>query len=439
MSKQLKRMYAEIAKTEAQDDGTLKVWGWASSGAVDSDGETITPDAMKAALPDYMKFGAVREMHQPKAAGTAIEAEVQDDGRTWFGAHVVDPVAVKKVEAGVYKGFSVGGKVTSRDTLNKTVIKGINLIEVSLVDRPANPEAVFTMFKAERTPEDDVNDLAELLDAGTVTPGELLAMAKAAREPKAEPVAPSAAPVEPKPADEVKKGLYSVQDFASVLGTLGWICRDAQDESAYEGDNSPVPAQMRAWLATGIGIFRAMAEEETSELLASLRTAAGEVEVIQLAREVADLQKAGAKFSAATKTALKGAHDAMKTACDHMDKLGYDADADKGAASEDLTKLTGELDTLKASMATLTAERDELAKAAAEAETLRKRVTELEAKPAPGKALLKAIGKGDDLGPIAAATNAAKSAKEELPAGASQEEITKAAIKDVYRGIAPKN
>ena len=40
--------------------------------------EAPTVETMKAALPDYLKFGAVREMHQAKAAGTAIEAEVQD-------------------------------------------------------------------------------------------------------------------------------------------------------------------------------------------------------------------------------------------------------------------------------------------------------------------------------------------------------------------------
>ena len=28
-----------------------------------------------------MKWGAVREMHQPSAAGTAIECRVEDDGR----------------------------------------------------------------------------------------------------------------------------------------------------------------------------------------------------------------------------------------------------------------------------------------------------------------------------------------------------------------------
>jgi phage head maturation protease len=173
------KLYAEISKTEEHNDGTIKVWGYASTGAVDSDGETITPEAMKAALPDYMRFGAVREMHQSKAAGTAIEANVEDDGKTWFGAHIVDSEACKKVKLGVYKGFSIGGKVTARDDLNKAIIKGIKLIEISLVDRPANPEAVMTMFKAERTAEDDVSELAALLDAGTITPGALLTLAKA--------------------------------------------------------------------------------------------------------------------------------------------------------------------------------------------------------------------------------------------------------------------
>ena len=144
------KLYAEIAKMEAQDDGTVKVWGYASSEAVDSDGEVIAAEAMKAAIPDYMKFGAVREMHGSNAAGTAIEINVEDDGRTFFGAHIVDPVAVTKVKTGVYKGFSIGGSVTARDELNKSQITGLKLTEISLVDRPANPDAVFTCYKADK-------------------------------------------------------------------------------------------------------------------------------------------------------------------------------------------------------------------------------------------------------------------------------------------------
>lgn len=155
------KLYAEIAKMEAQDDGTVKVWGYASSEAVDSDGEVIAAEAMKAAIPDYMKFGAVREMHGSNAAGTAIEINVEDDGRTFFGAHIVDPVAVTKVKTGVYKGFSIGGSVTARDELNKSQITGLKLTEISLVDRPANPDAVFTCYKADKPKADEEADKDE--------------------------------------------------------------------------------------------------------------------------------------------------------------------------------------------------------------------------------------------------------------------------------------
>ncbi|MFX4427890.1 HK97 family phage prohead protease, partial [Acinetobacter baumannii] len=85
--------------------------------------------------------------HQPLAAGTAI-ASVDGEVTTIKG-HVVDPVAGKKVKTGVYKGFSIGGKVTARDEVEKNTITGLRLVEISLVDRPANPDARLTMWKAE--------------------------------------------------------------------------------------------------------------------------------------------------------------------------------------------------------------------------------------------------------------------------------------------------
>jgi hypothetical protein len=144
------RLYGALSKVEEQADGAIVVVGTASSGARDEQGEVITPDAMKAALPDYLKWGAIREMHQPHAAGTALGAEVQDDGRTLIEAHIVDPEAVRKVKARVYKGFSVGGKVLARDPQDRSVITKIRLSEISLVDRPCNPEAAIDLWKAEQ-------------------------------------------------------------------------------------------------------------------------------------------------------------------------------------------------------------------------------------------------------------------------------------------------
>ena len=144
------RIYGEITKVEAQDDGTIKVFGTASTGAVDDADETVSPDAMKAALPAYMRFGALREMHGLTAAGATLSAEVGEDGATRIAAHVVDPVAVKKVQLGVYKGFSIGGRVLSRDAKDRKVITKLKLNEISLVDRPCNPEAVIDMWKADQ-------------------------------------------------------------------------------------------------------------------------------------------------------------------------------------------------------------------------------------------------------------------------------------------------
>lgn len=142
--------FGQILKTEEQDDGTIKVYGIASTGSRDGANEIVAPEAMKAALPDYSKFPSLREMHDAqKAAGTVLEAYVDDDGATQISAHVVDPIAVKKVQTGVYKGFSIGGKVLARDTQDRSIIKGLRLIEISLVDTPCNPDAVLTMWKAE--------------------------------------------------------------------------------------------------------------------------------------------------------------------------------------------------------------------------------------------------------------------------------------------------
>jgi len=142
------RLYGVIQKIEPQDDGTVRVHGIASSEVVDDQGEIVRADAMRVAIPDYMRFPALREMHQLSAAGTTLEAEVGDDGATRIVAHVVDPIAIAKVRNQVYRGFSIGGRVTQREPGNPKAITGLVLNEISLVDRPANPESIFDCWKA---------------------------------------------------------------------------------------------------------------------------------------------------------------------------------------------------------------------------------------------------------------------------------------------------
>ena len=149
------RLFGEFSKVEDQDDGTIKVYGIASTSAKDSAGETVTSKAMADALPEYEQFPALREMHQLSVAGRVTDASVDKAGVTNIVAHVVDPVAIAKVKAGVYAGFSIGGKALERDPADRTIITKLRLNEISLVDRPCNPEAVMTMWKAEAATEED--------------------------------------------------------------------------------------------------------------------------------------------------------------------------------------------------------------------------------------------------------------------------------------------
>src|SRR5690348_6795286 len=98
------------------------VEGFASSNALDSQDEIVDAAAITAALPDYMEWGNIREMHGNSAAGVTLEARVIDGVVKAGGKDVPDPLYLKtrivddqawaKVREGVYKGFSIGGKVT---------------------------------------------------------------------------------------------------------------------------------------------------------------------------------------------------------------------------------------------------------------------------------------------------------------------------------------
>jgi phage head maturation protease len=142
------KIYFPIAKVDAE---RREVWGYASTEARDEQGETVKREALIAALGDYMKFANIREMHQLSAVGIAKEAAVDDKG-LYIGAKIVDDQAWQKVVEGVYKGYSIGGRVTERDPRDFKTITGLVLNEISLVDRPANPEAVFDYWKAAGSP-----------------------------------------------------------------------------------------------------------------------------------------------------------------------------------------------------------------------------------------------------------------------------------------------
>lgn len=144
-------VWAEITKSEQQPDGTLLVTGSVSDETLDIDKQIADGEWLKGAVPAWFRTGGnVREMHQPIAAGVATEY-AEKGGAHQIVAHVVDPGSVRKVEAGVLKGFSIGIRsprvVHDKSAAGGRIVGG-QIIEVSLVDRPANPSCTLTLAKA---------------------------------------------------------------------------------------------------------------------------------------------------------------------------------------------------------------------------------------------------------------------------------------------------
>ena len=166
-------VYSEIFKMDEQPDGTLMVHGKATDDTIDSDAQICDPEWLKSAMPEWFKFGNIREQHSSIAAGVAVEHQVKG-AEHFITAHVVDAGSVAKVKAGVLKGFSIGirGARVAKD--NKAaggrIVDG-TIVEISLVDRPANPACTLTVAK---TIKGELTQVEELAENGSVEMSETL-------------------------------------------------------------------------------------------------------------------------------------------------------------------------------------------------------------------------------------------------------------------------
>ena len=130
------------------------VSGFATLDNVDKQADIVTTDAsMKA----FAKFrGNIREMHQPLSVGKMVSFKEDkyfdsDTKKFYTGVYVSAYVSKgaqntwEKVLDGTLSGFSIGGRMNKYDdmydeSMEKTVriIKDYDLVELSLVDNPAN-------------------------------------------------------------------------------------------------------------------------------------------------------------------------------------------------------------------------------------------------------------------------------------------------------------
>lgn len=167
--------FFSIVKSDRNADGTLMVYGKATDDSIDIDQQICDDTWLDSAMPQWFKTGGnIREQHSSIAAGVAKEYEKKSDGH-YIRALVVDPASVKKVDLGVLKGFSIGIKnpriTRDEKAANGRIVDG-QIVEVSLVDRPANPNCQLVLAKSVdgETGVWKVEELIEKEDAVDTTP-----------------------------------------------------------------------------------------------------------------------------------------------------------------------------------------------------------------------------------------------------------------------------
>lgn len=213
---------------------------------------------------------------------------------------------------------------------------------------------------------------------------------------------------------DLAKGLYDIARMAAILDDLNWLQQCLESEALWEGDNSPVPAQLKTNIGGLITTLKALVDEETAELMGDDGV---DVDVVEMAakpiarkafeclvkaaneKAVDLLTKAGARHSAADAKRVQTMHD---TSVD----LGAtcDSGADKAAPVDELAKVTAERDQLKRDSDNTAAQMRELAKVIeTDIESrVNKRIDELMKMPAPSvPAQMHVIEKGQDAAALA--------------------------------------
>jgi len=190
---------------------------------------------------------------------------------------------------------------------------------------------------------------------------------------------------------DLKKAIWNVTDFGSVVMSITYAASSAAYEAAEEGDASPIPGRLKKLAVDAASIFADWAAEESNEAVKGyMDTSDVVVVVMELAAKLGDMAKASGKQTGANKDRLQAIHDHatnMGADCSGMGKAAPTEEMKKAAA---LAPVVQEILTLaKANGAKGDEELgawvkgvvDGLAKAKA-------RVTELEALPAAAKGAL---------------------------------------------------
>ena len=139
-------------KQDDNGDEVLEIVGYASTGSKDRHGDIILPEAWKKGTSEYERNPIILAYHNHDTpAGKTTGLEINKKGLKITGQ--ISKAAgnvYTLVKEGILSTFSVGFMVKDADYDEKTnifVIKEAELLEISVVAVPANPDATFSIAK----------------------------------------------------------------------------------------------------------------------------------------------------------------------------------------------------------------------------------------------------------------------------------------------------
>lgn len=282
-----------ITKFTKLDDGRLEIEGIATSEAEDSQGDVLTFDGSIKAMEKWMESGPnVREQHDPKkAVGRGIETWPIPDQKA-VGVRVFvskgAPDTQEKVMDGTLSMFSIGGDIKSAKPMKKhgkalRLVEEWECVELSLVDRGANPDARFEIVKGDHmseqiagaadetpkaeeppatAPEPEVKkedapeeDVPEIGLCSKCNEKASMRLCQKCADDMAHPEEKAAGP-------EVKKDASAAWDIRAALDCLDWLRGLLSVE---EGEVGEDPAQVES-LKTAIRALSEFVASEAKEL-----------------------------------------------------------------------------------------------------------------------------------------------------------------------------
>ena len=169
----MKQFYFQVAvksfERKATEDGkvSVRIKGYASTPTIDRYNEIVEPMAFKDCLPAFLQKNPVmlRSHKSDCPAGTWDTATI-DAGGLYVEGEVTEENTAEDVIAGRMRTLSIGFIPTATELRHKDgmpydplkdspwdddivrVIKALDLVEISIVATPANPDAIFTLAES---------------------------------------------------------------------------------------------------------------------------------------------------------------------------------------------------------------------------------------------------------------------------------------------------